>query len=529
MPSITLSKISWSTPDGRSVLSDLDATFGAERTALVGRNGIGKSTLLGIVAGAVVPTAGEVRIEGTIGVLRQSVRPEPAETIADLFGVAAEISTLQKAERGDASIEELGEADWSLPDRLRASLAATGLIAEPMTRLSELSGGQWTRACVAAVIFAAPDFLILDEPTNNLDADGRAAIARLLAGWKSGAVVASHDRELLRHVDATVELTSLGATRFGGNWDFYDARKTVELAATEQKLAHAEKTAAELDRRSQVAAERMERHAAGGSRRNARGDLPRIVMGKRRDDSETSQGGVTRQMQRLKERSGQELQAARAAIEIRQELSFGLPRTNLPADRRILSVDDVTAGYGSNVVFRDLSFSVVGPERIAIVGRNGTGKSTLLRLLTGTLRPLAGNVAVHVDYAMLDQNVSCLDRSASIVANFRRMNPQSTDNQGRACLASFGFRGDSGLQRPSELSGGQMLRAGLACTFGAGAPSLLMLDEPTNHLDLETVRTLEAVLLDYDGALVVISHDNEFLRSIDIRREILTGQIDTSV
>ena len=520
MPSIILSKISWSSPDGRSVLSGLDAAFDAERTASVGRNGIGKSTLLGILAGDIVPTSSQVRVEGTVGVLRQSVQPNPAETIADLFGVTDGVRALQKAERGDASIEELEDADWSLPDRIRSSLAATGLVAEPEARLSELSGGQWTRACIASVIFAAPDFLILDEPTNNLDAGGRAAIVRLLAGWKSGAIVASHDRELLRHVDATVELTSLGATRYGGNWDFYNARKRVELAATEQRLAHAEKTTAEVDQRAQVAAERMDRHAAGGGRRNARGDLPRIVMGKRRDNSEISRGVTTRQMLRLKERSGRELQAARAAIEIKKELSLRLPRTNLPTDRRVLSVNNVTAGCGSHVVFRDLSLSVVGPERIGILGRNGTGKSTLLRLLTGQLCPLRGTVAIHVDFAMLDQNVSCLDRSASIIENFRRMNPNSTEHDGRDCLASFGFRGDAGLQRAGELSGGQMLRAGLACVFGAGAPSLMMLDEPTNHLDLDTVRALEAVLLTFDGALVVVSHDGEFLRSIGVGREI---------
>ena len=204
--SITLSHLAWSTPDGRPVLSDLDLSFGSERTGLVGRNGVGKSTLLKLIAGDLSPQSGEVSITGTLGMLRQTVQADPRETVADLFGATEALALLRRAERGDADAEELARADWTLEARMAAALDRLGLQAGPETPLSTLSGGQRTRVGLAALVFNEPDFILLDEPTNNLDRDGRRAVIDLVAGWRGGAIVVSHDRELLETLDAIVEL-----------------------------------------------------------------------------------------------------------------------------------------------------------------------------------------------------------------------------------------------------------------------------------------------------------------------------------
>ncbi len=149
----------------------------------------------------------------------------------------------------------------------------------------------------------------------------------------------------------------------------------------------------------------------------------------------------------------------------------------------------MTAGYEpGRPVICDLTFAMIGPERLAISGPNGAGKTTLLALVSGELQPWRGTVRVMVDHAMLDQRVSLLDPAVSIRDNFRRINPQADENACRAALARFMFRADAALQPVSTLSGGQMLRAGLACVLGARPPSLLILDEPTNHLDLDSDR-----------------------------------------
>lgn len=162
---------------------------------------------------------------------------------------------LKKSERlqnitipGQASAEEIAAADWTLKERMQFALRRVGLEIEPETPIGELSGGERTRASLAGLIFNEPDFLLLDEPTNNLDRDGRDAVISLLSDWRGGAIVVSHDRELLDHMQAIVELTSLGLSRYGGNWSSYRELKAIELAAAEQGLAHATKHSADVKR-----------------------------------------------------------------------------------------------------------------------------------------------------------------------------------------------------------------------------------------------------------------------------------------
>lgn len=186
MPSITLSALSWSKPDGEHVFSDLDLAFGPERTGLVGRNGIGKTSVLNIIAGTLRPSSGTVAIQGRVALARQILRAGADETIADVFGATQAVAVLRRAEKGDASVEELETADWTVEERIVSALARLGLEARADTLLNQLSGGQRTRAVLAAAIFSEPDFLLLDEPTNNLDRDGRRAVIGLLSGWRSG-------------------------------------------------------------------------------------------------------------------------------------------------------------------------------------------------------------------------------------------------------------------------------------------------------------------------------------------------------
>ncbi len=525
--SIILSKLSWSTPDGRALLSDLDLTFGLERAALVGRNGIGKTTLLKLISGELHPHSGTVTVNGTLGVLRQSVQIDPGATVSDLFGIAGALALLRQAESGAATAEELADADWTLEARVAAALARLGLNVEPETRLATMSGGQCTRARLAALIFAEPDFLLLDEPTNNLDREGRTAVIELLANWRGGAITVSHDRELLEAMDAIIEMTSLGVTRYGGNWSQYRERKALELAAARRDLVDAEKRVAEINRRTQETAERKARKDRAGQRKGAKGDMPRILSSMRKDRSEDTGGETARLAERRRMQALEVAASARERIEVLQPLSILLPRTNLPSGRSVLTIDSVSVGYErGQPIIRDLSFAITGPERVAIVGPNGSGKTTFLALVTGQLPPWTGTVRVINDYAMFDQQVSLLDPSASIRDNFRRINPEADENACRAVLARFMFRADAALQVVSSLSGGQMLRAGLACVLGGPIPpSLLILDEPTNHLDIDSIEAVEAGLRAYDGALLVVSHDEAFLKAIGISRRVDLGRM----
>jgi len=520
--SITLSKLSWSTPDGRRLFSDLDLSFGPERTGLVGRNGVGKTTMFNLISGELSPASGSVVASGTLAVLAQAALQTSTETVADLFGAAPALALLERAERGAATAAEIAEADWTLEARLIAALARFGLDMPMTTAVASLSGGQRTRVGLAALLFAEPDFLLLDEPTNNLDRDGRDAVIDMLATWRAGAIVISHDRELLETMDAIVELSTLGATRYGGNWSHYRERKAVELVTARHDLATAEQRLAEVARDGQMAAERKARKDGAGKRKRAKRDMPRILMGMMKNRSENSGGKAALLADRKRAEAQAAAEIARHRIEVLQPLSIAVPACGLAAGKMVLQVNGLCGGHVSHrPVIQDLSLSITGPERVAVTGPNGAGKSTLLRLITGELPLSTGDIRLDVDWALLDQSVSILHPSGSVRDNFQRLNPGTNENTCRAALARFSFRADAALQEVATLSGGEVMRAGLACVLGGGRPPhLLILDEPTNHLDIESTEIVEAGLRAYDGALLVVSHDQRFLDEIAISRRL---------
>jgi ATPase subunit of ABC transporter with duplicated ATPase domains len=521
---ITIQNLGWSTPDGRDLFTHLDLSFGAERTGLVGRNGTGKTTLLRLVTGELTPQAGAVTTDGRLALLRQSVRPAADDTVATLFGVEAALDLLGHAERGEASVDELAIADWTLEARMAAALAELGLDVSPGTPLQTLSGGEATRAALAALTFAAPDFLLLDEPTNNLDRDGREAVIGLLARWKAGAIVISHDRELLDTMDAIVELTSLGASRYGGNWSHFRARKAIELASARHDFADAERRVEEVRRNAQAAAERQAHRDSAGKKLAARGGMPKIILGGMKENAENTGAAGRRMAERQGREAADAAGLARQRIEVLQPMTVDIPSTGLATGKTVCRLEAVTAGHDPQLpVIRDLSLTLVGPERVAIVGPNGSGKTTLLSVLTGALAPFAGTAEVMTDFALLDQRVSLLDPALSVADNFARLNPGADITACRAALARFMFRADAALQLTGSLSGGQLLRAGLAAVLGTRPPPLLLLDEPTNHLDIEAIEAVEAGLRAYDGALLVVSYDEAFLDAIAITRRIALG------
>jgi ATPase subunit of ABC transporter with duplicated ATPase domains len=521
--SLACSALSFQWPDGTAVFDGLSLSFGRGCTGLVGSNGAGKSTLLGLLAGRLRPSAGSVTVSGSLAYLPQNVTLDTALRVDEALGIAERRRSLQAIEEGDVHeehFETIGE-DWDVEERALATLGSLGLGGVELDRtVGQMSGGETVLLRLAALLLERPDVLLLDEPTNNLDLHARKRLYEAVDAWHSGVlVVVTHDRELLERVDGIAELRSGTVSWYGGGWSAYQ-----EALATEQDAAGRMLRAAEADVRrqkreleeTQIKLARRQRHS---KKMDVERRAPKIVAGERKRSAQESAGKLrVLQQSRLSEardRLGEAADAVRGDAEIR----VSLPHTVVPAGRTVLSLREVRPQYGR---LREASLEVHGPERIALIGRNGAGKTALLRTLTGELPALSGEARTFVPLRFLPQRLDVLDEELSVMANVAREAPGVTDNHIRSQLARFLFKGARAQQPAGTLAGGERFRAALAAMMLAEpAPQLLMLDEPTNSLDMASVRQLTSALESYGGALIIASHDLPFLESVGITRWLL--------
>lgn len=518
--SITLSDLYWVAPDGHRPFDALNLHFPACCTGLVGDNGAGKSTLLELISGHRQPSGGRLHVDAEPALLHQSL--DGMHDVADVFGVSAALDVLVRAESGNASLEELSDADWTLPERMARSLERFALHLPANWPVDRLSGGQGTRLRLAAMHFTQANFLLMDEPSNHLDWQGRRLLLDLLEGWKGGALVASHDRTLLDVMDVIVELGPQGAGVYGGNGTFYREMKAAERASAERQFLQTRQRADALAQDRQRVAERQARRNRGGRQQRSQGGQAKVLLDAQAERSERTSAAQRRITEQRSEQIREKVDAARDRLERILPLSFTLPPTGLGSSRNVLRIQGLHGGHADGPdVIQGLDLNIDGPQRLRIVGENGSGKSTLLSLINGKLLPRRGQVKVISDHVVLDQHLAMLDGDRSVLENFQKLNPGLDQTRCRTLLSRLQFRDDSVHHRVDRLSGGQRMRAALACTVGNDQPArLLILDEPTNHLDLLAQQELESALCQYDGAMIVISHDEAFIESVGIDRQI---------
>jgi ATPase subunit of ABC transporter with duplicated ATPase domains len=532
---IVCSDLSFSWPDGASVLSGLNLSIGPGRTGLIGANGSGKSTLLRLIAGELHPTAGTVSARGDVGYLPQAITLGTRSTVSDLLGITSARQALHAIEAGDASEDAFAAVgdDWDVEERARAWLDRLGLAVGLDDEVQRLSGGETILVALAALFLRRPDVMLLDEPTNNLDLDARRRLYDAVANWTGVLVIVSHDRELLARVDQIADLSGGEVRLYGGNLAAYTELLAAEQAAAERTVVAA---AAEVRREQRDLVEAQTKQARRdrqGRKVAASGSLPKILANARKKAAQETAG-------RSRELHSERLQAARDRLEEAEqavrddaEIRVTLPGTAVPAGRTVLTVtglagaawhpatdshnrrDDDQEAYPGALD----ELIVRGPERVALVGPNGAGKTTLLRVIAG----LAGRPGLTVRQGAvtgyLPQRLDILDDSLSVVDNVRVAAPDASVNEVRAGLARFLFRGERAGRLAATLSGGERFRAVLAALLLAQpAPQLLLLDEPTNNLDIASVRQLAQALEGFRGAIVVASHDVPFLRSAGITR-----------
>lgn len=492
--------------EARAILRNVSCSLLPRKYGLVGANGVGKTTLARLLVGDLEPTSGRILASAAVGYLAQ-YEPRRQGTVR----------------------EQLVEV-WSA-DPLHGALIA-GLVSplEEKRDLAELSGGEWMRVRLARALASSPTFLILDEPTNDLDREGRDVVLRLLHEFSGGILVISHDRELLREVDEVLELKPSGLARYGGAFDLYwqERKAARERQQVALNRARREKGAVERDRQEKL--QRQERRMRAGARRAAGGGVPKITAGAMKRRAQATAGKLKEQVDRAAEEAAEGAAEALEALESDPFLRLDFESEAPPASRVFFEARDFNLrfeGAEEPLWPRGLNFLMTGRERWHVRGPNGSGKSSLLRLLFGESPGTVSGVLWTPDRTTiyLDQGLTLLRDGLSVLDNIAqssRFAPLPLRNE----LAFFGFKGDKVHQLVSTLSGGERLRAALACCFlGAAIPQVILLDEPTNNLDFQSLDLLEAALSKYRGLLVLVSHDTAFVEDVGITNGlVLSGR-----
>ncbi len=469
-----------------------------ERLALVGRNGTGKSTLLRLIAGDNQADDGHVwRAPGLkVGVLEQSLPDADDATIFEIVAqglpetgdllaeyqrlIAKDDPDMRRLETLQTRLEALD--GWSFHQRIDTVLTRLGLLAE--TQMRALSGGWRRRVALARAMVAGPDLLLLDEPTNHLDIDTIAWLEEQLLAFDGAVLFITHDRAFLsRLATAILELDRGRLGRYPGDYATYQAQKAHELEVEARERAEFDKKLAQEESwiRQGIKARR------------------------------TRNEGRVRALEKMRgERSQRRERQGKASFQVDSGERSG---------KRVVELEQVTHYYGEECIIRDLSLEIQRGDRLGLIGRNGAGKTTLLKVLLGELTPQEGSVRVgtNLSVAYFDQLRAGLELDKSVYDNVAQGSDKVTvagkDKHVISYLQDFLFTPERARQPVKALSGGESNRLLLAKLFTQPA-NVLVLDEPTNDLDVETLELLEELLLEFEGTLLLVSHDRAFMDNV---------------
>lgn len=517
---VSLNQLGFQFANGTKLFDALNLNFDHQPTAIVGRNGVGKSVLARLIAGQLQPTFGGVIRSVPAHYVAQTFVTTPAQTVAEATGTSPVLSAMERLKLGGATADDfdlIGER-WDLAERLRHMLDEAGLTDITTTDLTEnLSGGQQARIALIGALLSPAQLLVLDEPTNHLDGAGRHWLRSALERWRGGLIVVSHDRQLLEQMQRIIELTPVGASVFSGRFSAFDEQRRLLRQAAQAQLDQARTERQRERTRLQREHDTIQRHAAD-SRRNAQtANVSGFERAAMKAAARDIMGHVKVGHQARKSDLDERVREAYANVQPDDGVLINLPGSVVPNNRRVCTlIDACLPRLSADAPSSRLDLTIQGPMRIAVSGPNGCGKSTLLKLLAGEWAPMSGECITHVPFAFLDQQLKLLDPGTSIVDQLLAQQTPLSEGTLRSFLAQLQLDAQRVTRPCASLSGGERLKAALALALWRQTPAqLLLLDEPTNHLDLASVEAFEQALQTFPGAIVAVSHDQEFLHALN--------------
>ncbi|RUO23928.1 ABC transporter ATP-binding protein [Aliidiomarina minuta] len=523
---ISAQSISLQWSDGSVAFESINFTLSAGFHGLVGPNGSGKSSLALVLAGSaaepeLLPISGHVHRIGSVGYVGQSDMTSE-QSLAEYLNAAPTLSALQRIAEGsvdEADFELVGER-WIFAEELKQQLLALNLW-DPAAgfdkTLAALSGGERMRLRLLKAFGDNPVNLILDEPSNHLDAPGRDWLIQQCKKFAAQPghclLVVSHDRQLLQHVESISELSSLGLQSYEGNYDDYAELAGLQVAAAERQLKDAVKHKKQLKQQLQRTQEKAQKRQSKGKSDRAKGGQAKVMLDFAKENSQQTAGTLSTQMQRQQTQASEQLSDARQRLAAMQDVQLRFNESQGLRKKRLLSCEDLVLPHGSQ---QPLNITLAPGDKIHLRGANGSGKSTLLKVLAQQLKPQSGQLILNSRVHVLDQRFSLVDPVRSVLDNLMNYAEGLSVTDARTALAQAGLLAEAVNREARYLSGGETMKLAMLMVTLQPEPELLLFDEPDNHLDIQAKQQLAQAIRAYPGALVLVSHDRHFVEEAGV-------------
>lgn len=525
---LVLKNISYQHPNKDVLFDTINLTVNNHaKVALLGNNGSGKSTVLKIIAGELEASEGHVQIDATPYYVPQIFGQYGHVTIRQALRIEDKLNALQEILDGKATEDNLNilNEDWTLEERCREAMQHWQLTDVDLSQKMEtLSGGQKTKVFLAGISIHQPKLVLLDEPSNHLDTVGRELLYDFIRSTSSTLFIVSHDRKLLNLLDMVFELSKRGITVYGGNYDFYAEQKQIENSALSSDVKSKEKALRKAKEKERETLQRKQKLDARGKKKQEKAGMPTIVMNTLRNNAEKSAAKLKSTHAEKIDDIYQELHELRSVLPDIDKMKFGFDNSTLHKGKVLFNATDINFDYdGQSLWSENLTTHITSGERIALKGRNGSGKTTLIKIILGKLEPKNGSVyRAENKPVYIDQDYSLVDNRRKVYEQAQEFNTSALQEHDiKIRLNRFLFTKDDWEKSCSALSGGEKMRLMLCClTIGNQSPELIILDEPTNNLDIQNIEILTAAINEYQGTLIVVSHDDYFLKQINIERII---------
>jgi ATPase subunit of ABC transporter with duplicated ATPase domains len=494
---------------------------------LIGNNGAGKSILLKIIAGELKPSGGFLKVDAIPYYVPQVFGQYNHLTITQALQIEDKLNALKEILNGNVAENNLTllNDDWTIEERCKEALNYWNLDNLNLSQKMEtLSGGQKTKVFLAGINIHQPELILLDEPSNHLDTDGRQRLYNFIRSTSKTLIVVSHDRKLLNFSDTVCELSKRGLTVYGGNYTFYAEQKLIENNALNHDLKSKEKALRKAKDKERETMERQQKLDALGKKKQIKAGVPTIMLNTLRNNAEKSTSKIKSVHAEKIGAISEELQTLRSALSDVDKMKIGFDNSELHKGKILFKAVDINFAYDDHLLWKEnLNLQITSHERIALKGLNGSGKTTLIKIILGKLNPQHGTIYKAYNKAVyIDQDYSSIDNNLKVYEQAQQFNSAALqEHEIKIRLSRFLFTKEDWDKPCSALSGGEKMRLMLCClSIQHQTPEIIILDEPTNNLDMQNIEILTAAINEYRGTLIVVSHDEYFFEEINVRRTI---------